>query len=550
MSDREGYDELLADLKYLGEDDSVAEQQKKSIIEGQLVSSSEAAWDAMSPKLRCADDLMKLQLSGPEVAQIELCRGNGAPVSLAALPPHCGRTFPTYGGLVYATPYDGCGVMQQGGNYMVQVQWQGNSAVISCPVISTTTNETFLGPHPPAYLQILLPPSPPDTQSSAADTTPEPSTPETERVNSLTGEQPKPTYQEVLKPQHHGYPQAFPERFWPYYFSRYHYPGKVYPTAKPTESAAQAPTQKPQLPGYPQVFWPFYHNGKPKPPEKPVPTSIPTTSVAQAPTPKPELPGYPQEFWPYYYPHYHHGNPKPTENPVPTSIPTKSVAQPRTQKPQLPGYPQAFWPYYYHGKTKPPDNPVPTSIPTTSVAQPQTQKPQLPGYPQAFWPYYYHGNPKPPDNPVPTSIPTTSVAQAPTQKLQLLRYPQLFWPYYYPHYHHGKPKPSKKPAPVIPTTSRSSSPTTTQKQPPMYPGKIFPQYNYYPNYPLYFQEFYPQYPVQPPKTPTTAAECKPSGNQPPNEPPYVYIPSSSRLYEKDPFALQFVDFSELADSFP
>lgn len=308
----------------------------------------------------------------------------------------------------------------QGGNYMVQVQWQGNSAVISCPVISTTTNETFLGPHPPAYLQILLPPSPPDTQSSAADTTPEPSTPETERVNSLTGEQPKPTYQEVLKPQHHGYPQAFPERFWPYYFSRYHYPGKVYPTAKPTESAAQAPTQKPQLPGYPQVFWPFYHNGKPKPPEKPVPTSIPTTSVAQAPT----------------------------------------------------------------------------------------------------------------------------------QKLQLLRYPQLFWPYYYPHYHHGKPKPSKKPAPVIPTTSRSSSPTTTQKQPPMYPGKIFPQYNYYPNYPLYFQEFYPQYPVQPPKTPTTAAECKPSGNQPPNEPPYVYIPSSSRLYEKDPFALQFVDFSELADSFP
>ncbi|XP_048020432.1 uncharacterized protein LOC125251453 isoform X2 [Megalobrama amblycephala] len=182
MSDREGYNELLADLKYLGEDDSVAEQQKKSIIEGQLVSSSEAAWDAMSPKLRCADDLMKLQLSGPEVAQIELCRDNGAPVSLAALPPHCGRTFPTYGGIVYATPYDGCGVMQQGGNYVVQVQWQGNSAVISCPVISTTTNETFLGPHPPAYLQILLPPSPPDTLSSAADTTPEPSTPETEQA--------------------------------------------------------------------------------------------------------------------------------------------------------------------------------------------------------------------------------------------------------------------------------------------------------------------------------------------------------------------------------
>lgn len=46
------------------------------LLTGQLVSSSEAAWYAMSPKLRCGGDIMKLQLSGPEVAQIELCRGN------------------------------------------------------------------------------------------------------------------------------------------------------------------------------------------------------------------------------------------------------------------------------------------------------------------------------------------------------------------------------------------------------------------------------------------------------------------------------------------
>ncbi len=35
------------------------------------------------------------------------------PVPLTQLPPHCGHTTPTYGGLVYATPYDGCGVAQQ-----------------------------------------------------------------------------------------------------------------------------------------------------------------------------------------------------------------------------------------------------------------------------------------------------------------------------------------------------------------------------------------------------------------------------------------------------
>lgn len=39
--------------------------------------------------------------------------GNGAPVPLTQLPPHCGHTTPTYGGLVYATPYDGCGVAQK-----------------------------------------------------------------------------------------------------------------------------------------------------------------------------------------------------------------------------------------------------------------------------------------------------------------------------------------------------------------------------------------------------------------------------------------------------
>ncbi len=49
---------------------------QKKAIKGQLLSSSEAAWDTMSPKLRCGDDLMKLQLSGPEVANVELCRGN------------------------------------------------------------------------------------------------------------------------------------------------------------------------------------------------------------------------------------------------------------------------------------------------------------------------------------------------------------------------------------------------------------------------------------------------------------------------------------------
>ncbi|XP_018963007.2 uncharacterized protein LOC109093785 [Cyprinus carpio] len=210
----------------------------------------------MSPKLRCGDDLVKLQLSGPEVANVELCRGNGVPVPLTQLPPHCGHTALTYAGLVYATPYDGCGVVQQGGYYVMQIQWQGNSAVITCPMTSTIANETFLGPHPPKYLHILLPPFSPDTQSPDAPAMPQVSDTAT------------------LKPPPLVYPQVYPQGFWP--FPHYLYPGRVYATAKQTEKpvtttlVSQAPTGEPQPPKYPEMSWPHYHpdylyHGRPKP---------------------------------------------------------------------------------------------------------------------------------------------------------------------------------------------------------------------------------------------------------------------------------------------
>ncbi|KAF4116778.1 hypothetical protein G5714_001331 [Onychostoma macrolepis] len=561
MSDYEGYFVPLADFDYLGEDARVSGLQKRS-IKGQLLSSSEAAWGAMSPKLRCGDDLMKLQLSGPEVANVELCRGNGVPVPLTQLPPHCGHTTPTYGGLVYATPYDGCGVAQQGGSYVMQIQWQGNSAVISCPMTSTTAKETFQGPHPPEYLHILLPPFSPGTQSPEALAMPQASDTTT------------------LKPPPPGYPQGF----WP--FPHYLYPGRVYPIAKQTEkpvTTAQAPIEEHQPPQYHQMFWPNYyhpgylHHGKPMPAEEPFPTSGSNTeSDAQAPTKKPQPPQYHQMFWPnYYHPGYlHHGKPMPAEKPFPTSgSNTESDVQAPTEKPQPPQYHQMFWPNYYHpgylhhGKPMPAEKPFPTSGSNTeSDAQAPTEKPQPPQYHQMFWPNYYHpgylhhGKPMPAEKPFPTSGSNTeSDAQAPTERPQPPQYHQMFWPDYYPH---DPLRP--KPAPAIPTAPPPGLPATTQMlQPPVYPGSLFPQYNTYPDYPLYLQEFYPRHPVQPPKTPTAppitttpqpctttaAAECRPSANQPPNVPPQRHIPPSSVSYEKDPVALQFVDFLN-PDSFP
>ncbi|XP_016368747.1 extensin-like [Sinocyclocheilus rhinocerous] len=228
----------------------------------------------MSPNLRCGDDLMKLKLSGPEVANVELCRGNGVPVPLTQLPPHCGHTTLTYGGLVYATPYDGCGVVQQEGYYVMQIQWQGNSADLSCPMTSTTADETFLGPHPPEYLHILLPPFSPETPSPEAPAMPQAS-------DTVT-----------LKPSPPWYPQVYPQGFWP--FPHYLYPGRVYSIAKQTEKpvtttlVAKAPTEEPQPPKYPQMSWPHYYHpdylyhGRPKPAEKPV-TILVTLMVTQNP---------------------------------------------------------------------------------------------------------------------------------------------------------------------------------------------------------------------------------------------------------------------------
>lgn len=48
---------------------------KSALVQGRVVSSSGEVWDAISPKLRCGGDFMKLQLNGAGVDQVELCRG-------------------------------------------------------------------------------------------------------------------------------------------------------------------------------------------------------------------------------------------------------------------------------------------------------------------------------------------------------------------------------------------------------------------------------------------------------------------------------------------
>ncbi|XP_043075885.1 vegetative cell wall protein gp1 [Puntigrus tetrazona] len=443
VSGQEGYFVPFSNTDFLSDDAAISGLQKKTFIKGQLLGSSEAAWDAMSPKLRCGDDLINLQLSGPEVENVELCRGNGVAVLLTHLPPHCGHAAPTYTGLVYATPYDGCGVTQKGGYYVMQIQWQGNSAVISCPMTSNTANETFLGPNLPEYLNILLLPSPPDTQN--------PETPTVTQVSDFT----------TLKNPPSRYPQVSLQGFWP--FPNYVFPGTVYSIdeqmEKPFTTAlvSQGPDGKPQQPKYPQMPWLYDFVGYPYGDLKPAPSfGSDSKSGGQALDGKPPQPKYPQMPWLYDFVGYPYGDLKPAPS---SGSDSKSDGQAPYGKPQQPKYPRMPWPY---GDLKPATS---SGSDSESDGQAPDGKPQQPKYPQMPWLY---GDLKPAPS---SGSDSESDGQAPDGKPQQPKYPQMPWLYDFV----GYPYSDLKPAPSSGSDSESDGQAPDGKpQQPEYPQMPWP----------------------------------------------------------------------------
>ncbi|XP_016345246.1 extensin-like [Sinocyclocheilus anshuiensis] len=287
---------------------------------------------------------------------------------------------------------------------------------------STTANETLIGPHPPSYQQIMLPPLYPDKFTQQI-TMPEPSA--------------------TLKPPPYGYPQVFPQGFWPYYYPRYHYPARVIPQlsqqrillqipmrqprslnfqstelAEETTIDAQAPTQKPQSPIYRHMIWPYHPTSKPA--EKP-------PSDAQAPNQKPQFPKYPHMIWPDHYPH--HGKPKPNEKSVPT---TTSVAQAPPKKPQPPKDRQIF------SAVRPETSETATPNPGSLFPQ-YSHYPNYPLYLQQFYPQYPVQPPKTitasPITTTPQPCTTTAAAECkPSAKQPHKEPPKYYKPPSYIHY--------------------------------------------------------------------------------------------------------------------
>ncbi|KAG1956170.1 zona pellucida sperm-binding protein [Pimephales promelas] len=95
------------------------------------------------PTVHCSEEAMTLKASGREYTNIFVERVNAAPLPLFQIPAYCGYSVRvTWKDLVLTTPYNGCYITQENGNYVLSLQWWGSPIKISCsmaPVISKPT---------------------------------------------------------------------------------------------------------------------------------------------------------------------------------------------------------------------------------------------------------------------------------------------------------------------------------------------------------------------------------------------------------------------------
>ncbi|XP_062401339.1 uncharacterized protein LOC134092472 isoform X2 [Sardina pilchardus] len=135
---------LEYESRYVGEnptnDGSVniqADFSHPGLLGGQSKIDDYRAWSRMRPKLVCTNDLMKFSAQGPGCSSLQLYKG-GKPLSLSQLPRDCGYSVKrTAVGLKFLAPLDGCDVVEQGNNHLLQLLWNGNPVTLSCPVSSS-----------------------------------------------------------------------------------------------------------------------------------------------------------------------------------------------------------------------------------------------------------------------------------------------------------------------------------------------------------------------------------------------------------------------------
>ncbi|XP_063074845.1 uncharacterized protein LOC134465229 [Engraulis encrasicolus] len=368
-------------------------------------SSSKAAFDRMQPTVLCTNDFMKFCAQGPGFSSLLLNRA-GTPLSLNQLPGDCGYSVQrTQFGFVFLVPYNGCDVMNQHGNNLLQMTWHGNPVTLSCPVSPGTQTE----------------------KETVAPTMPS-------KNNPKEPSQVQQDLQQLMMnfPSHSVTPPASEAQA---------------TAAKPSENMQQAQNMQQQL-----VNPYLLYHGLPNPFGMKDPSATTAAQTTEATTMASKDPAQQQQqlMRPYFVPGYYY-NPHAVKDPsattaAPTTEATTVASKVPSQQEQLQQQQQMQMvnPYLlYHGLPNPfgmKDPSATTAAPTTEAttmaskdpAQQQQQQQLM--HPYFFHPGYYY-NPHAVKDPsattvAPTTEATNMASKVPAQQQQMMMHPIFYSGYY------------------------------------------------------------------------------------------------------------------------
>ncbi|XP_054888698.1 uncharacterized protein LOC129361703 [Poeciliopsis prolifica] len=91
-------------------------------------------WEHLGAYLHCYDDHMKFRSLGTEASQLSVVQANEPPIPLSMVPPKCGyRIYGSSITFILIVPFEGCNIIQQGGNHILPLLWQGQPLSLLCP---------------------------------------------------------------------------------------------------------------------------------------------------------------------------------------------------------------------------------------------------------------------------------------------------------------------------------------------------------------------------------------------------------------------------------
>ncbi|XP_074543939.1 uncharacterized protein LOC141803824 [Halichoeres trimaculatus] len=370
-----------------------------SMVPVQDISSREASWKRMTPSLQCGGDRLKFRAVGPGVTHFKIEQGDAPPMPLSQVPPSCGYSMQRNPfALVMQVPYDGCNMVQDGGNYMLPMRWQGVPVSLVCPKPQLPSAPQMLV-YPQLYPQMPVQQHYSKIPDMSHQSAYYPQYPQQQQYPSYQQQQQQyPSY-----PQHHQQ-QQYPS--YPQHQQQQQYPS--YPQQQ--QQYPSYPKQHQQYPSYPQQQQQFPH--------------FPEPSKAQTPG----HPVYP--FYPYYYPSFQW----PQKGQQTTTTPTTThptTTHSTTTTPTTTTTTTAA--------TSTTTTPPPTT--TTQTTTKSTTVPQLPYYPYfppyppyPMFPPFVPPYPQPPTT-KPTTTTTTTKAPVTASLPPPPPPPPVFPPHFHPHVH-------------------------------------------------------------------------------------------------------------------